>query len=167
MTVSLKGEVRGSQFHGMYEIETPLGRQESAMEPVPVSHRGSVLLPTHPVSRLRGLRPGQSWKTPIINPLADALSAMMPGGDRSSPRSLSARVLPELQLLPETPNPIEKWKEIPCLVIEYEGSEKDKSQPRTWVRAADGLVLRQEVELDGKRLIMQRDMIPNAAGGEP
>jgi hypothetical protein len=64
---------------------------------------------------------------------------------------LHARVLPELQELPDNANGIR------CLVIEY---DDEQVKPRTWVQQNTGLVLRQEATLlPGARLIMQRQFI--------
>jgi hypothetical protein len=160
--VRVDGEVRGGQFHSKYELTSPLLHQEQVLDPVPVSRRGTALMPTHPVHRLRGLRPGQTWTMPLVNPLGDAVGALMPGPLRSGPRTLRAHVLPELHLLPALSKTIPGKAPIRCLVIEYDVGDPDAPRSRTWVRPEDGLVLRQEAELfDNKRLVMQRDVIPD------
>jgi hypothetical protein len=157
LLVKLEGEVRNGQFYGKCAI----GSFERDLDPVPVARRGNVLMPMHPVNKIKidKLHPGQTWTMPLVNPLADALR----GGD-SGPRTIRARVLPELE---ELPNPLSKMtpghtKPILCLVIEYDADDDSarKTKPRTWVRAADGLVVRQEADVGGERMVMQRDMIP-------
>lgn len=114
------------------------------LPPTPVSHMGSVLMPLHPVSRVSGLRPGQHWHQPLVDPLRDSFSAL-PGT-----RSLNAHVLPQPQVL--------QWGDIQksCLVIEYTNDENEP-MGRTWVEQGTNLVLRQEAILEGNRWIMTRD----------
>ena len=152
--LDLNGAVADGQFTGNYDIRMgnlQLPRQD--IGPVPVTEHGSVLMPMHPVHKIYNLRPGMTWRVPLVNPVADALASSL--GSSSRTRFLRAHVLPTLQLL-ELPD----GKSCLCHVIEYEGDEDTK--PRTWVRAADGVVLRQEMALDGKRLIMVRPKAPEA-----
>ncbi len=167
MTVQLEGEVRGREFFSRFRVHSPILEHEKELDPIPVSYRGSVLMPTHPVNKLRGLRPGQTWTIPLFNPLGEALGNTLPGANRFGERTLRAHVLPELRPLPLLP-PIAKGllrdeKPISCLVIEYEDDDENTIKPRTWIRAADGLVLRQESDLFGRRLIMQRDVFPDVS----
>jgi hypothetical protein len=159
----LVGDVQAGEFRGSYAFLSALINHESTLDPVPVSRRGSVLLPMHPVNRIRGLIPGRHWRMPIVDPLGDALGSSM-GAGRSGPRMLSAQVLPGLHWLDRLPTPgiasSAGEKPIHCLIIEYDTGVKDAVRPRTWVRAADGLVVRQEADVNGQRLVMQRDVIP-------
>ncbi|HLJ95703.1 MAG TPA: hypothetical protein VKU02_21180, partial [Gemmataceae bacterium] len=96
------------------------------------------------------------WQMPLVNPLNDSLLALIkkdPGAElllqgHAGMRILQAEVLPETKLLP--------WKggTVPCLVIAYEG---DDLTARTWVRADNGLVLRQEFSFWGDQVVMERD----------
>ncbi len=125
------------------------------LERVPVSAHGSVIDPLHPVNRIRGLRPGQHWQTPLIDPLADSINAMVQKDpalallkkDRSTP-ILHAEVL-------GGPRQIEYggsyWG---CLVIEYRG---DDMVAHTWVRESDGLVLKQDATFWGDHLVLERN----------
>jgi hypothetical protein len=146
------GEVRDRLFWPRCQIETALwGKQDVAIKPVEVSSHGTVLNPLHPVNRISGLRPGQRWRMPLVDPLADALAARLsqeiPAAN-IGPRSLEAQVLPDLQSM--------TWynDEVPCLVIQYRG---DDMSARTWVRQKDGLVLRQEATRDDDTIILQRE----------
>jgi hypothetical protein len=148
----VEGQVRQRRFWPRCWIETARwGKQEVNIKPVEVSTHGTVLNPLHPVNRLAGVRPGQRWRMPLIDPLADALAAKLaeelPAG-KMGPRFLDAEVLPDVKVL--------NWDkhDVPCLVIEY---RNDEITARTWVRSSDGLVLRQEADRDGDRLIMQRE----------
>lgn len=133
-------------------------------DPVPMTGRGSVLNPLHPVHRLRGLRPGREWNVPLFDPMAmlsgvriegkgrnDAIFTMIGQllRDQGGPkvRSLHAEVLSETRSL--------SWgrTEIDCLVIEYRSGEMTA---RTWARARDGLVLQQEASFQGDRMTLKR-----------
>jgi hypothetical protein len=159
--VSIGAEVRNDRLERRCRIEVPgLGIYEPALPPVPPT-RGTVLNPLHPVPRITGLRPGQHWRQPLVDPRSDilrALTANLPGGDQASalaapgPQSLVAEVRPEPEVL--------AWEggEQPCLVIDYRGDlQGEEFKAHTWVRASDGLVLRQEVEAHGELLVMQRE----------
>jgi hypothetical protein len=150
----LKGKVQGQRFQSTCQFIFPvpfdqlagdLGK-EKKLPPVDVSQYGSMLQPLHPLNRIRGLRPGQTWRMPLFDPFAGALARL---GGEAQPRFLTAHVQGSTQPLPGHPD-------VQCLVIEYDG---DESQPRTWVQASTDLVLRQEANVMGKRLILQRDTI--------
>ena len=115
----------------------------------PVAHTGSVLLPLHPVNHIRGLRPGQSWRQPLVDPLRDAF-AELPGFS-GGVRSLNARVLPQPETLKIGDN------EINCLVIEYTDDE-DKLIGRTLVEQNSERVQQQEANLEGDQWIMTREL---------
>ena len=147
---SLSGEVKDGQFHSRLRLSSPLlsGKTiEKELEPVAVSTHGSVLSPLHPVNRIAGLRPGQTWRLPLVDPIKDALTALATG-EPGQEIVVSARVLPQTQILTWNNQPTE------CLVVEYQG---DDVSARTWVQVGTDLVLRQESERDGERLAMQRE----------
>jgi hypothetical protein len=135
---SFRGEVRGDRFFGRYDVG---GLFQGDLEPVPVAHHGAVFLPFHPVQRLHGLRPGQTWREPSVGLPAFGL-------DGSSVRVVQARVLPTPEMLPW------KGKDIPCLVIEY--ADEDQTM-RTWVEQDGGLVLKQEAVVGTEHWVLQRD----------
>lgn len=134
---------------------------ELQMKPVPVSTRGSVLNPLQPLNRLPNLRPGQQWDMPVVNPLMEVvkelakawagaeLAKLLEETSAAVP-VLRARVCPEIKIL--------RWgrdqEETPCLVIEYEGED---IRAWTWVRASDGLVLKQEIEDREQHLVLMRE----------
>jgi hypothetical protein len=139
----LAGEVRGDHFYPRYQVEqSGLILLEGKLAPVEVSYHGSVLVPQHPVNKIHGLRPGQSWRMPVVDPFAAAF------GFADAVRHVNARVLPEPQSL--------QWKDKTksCLVIEYEGEDEKAA---TWVEVGTGLVQRQEASFGGHRLVLQRD----------
>jgi hypothetical protein len=149
----LWGEVRGNQLfthcRGTLSADDPRSL-EINLPPASVSHNGSVIMPLHPVNRIHGLRPGQSWRQPMIDPFRDAF-AILP--DVSGGVSyVNARVLPELQVLQLGPN-----SETRCLVVEYEKDGQNIGS--TWVEEGSERVQRQEARLEGDRWIMQREIV--------
>jgi hypothetical protein len=156
----VKVKIGGKVADGIF---TPIGsliwngRHESLpLEPVPVSGRGNILDPLHPVGRIQGLRPGQHWRAPVVDPLSDSLRAMAQRNPVLQPfvkqdtgiRSLRAEVLPEVHTL--------FWQdeEVLCLVMEY--SDRDFTA-QVWVRESDGMVLRQIASVAGEKLVLERD----------
>jgi hypothetical protein len=157
----LHGQVRDGRFESALTVRLPfdLGAREYRASSVPVSYNGAVLLPLHPVHQIRGLRPGQTWRVPLLDPLEDAFREVgrevwggldvFAGRPRGEVRYLRAQVLPEPELVDFDNAPH------PCLVIEYEG---DDESARTWVeQGGDNRVLKQEAVVGGKRTVLLRD----------
>lgn len=150
--LKLEGRVENEKFYSSYRVQSPL-LEEDLVQNLPtlkMNYQGSILQPLHPVNRIRGIRPGQTWTMPMINPLQDALKASQGWGQAEvQVEYVLARVSPKTQLLPDCEY------SIPCYVIDYEDSRD--MNPRTWVQVSTGLVLRQEATpLPGTRMIMQR-----------
>jgi hypothetical protein len=139
------GEVRDDQFFAHCQVDASLGTPggEIDLPPAPVSHNASVLLPLHPVNRIHGLYPGQSWRQPLVDPLGGTL---LGGG---GVHYLNARVLPQLQVLEEDD------EETTCLVIEYE--DEGQLVGRTWVERDSERVQQQETLHDSEHWTMKRD----------
>ena len=152
----VEGQVENERFTPQASVELNGTRMDLPLEPVAVSSQGSVLNPLHPINRVRGLRRGQQWQMPLVNPLNDSLMALLkkdPGAElllqgRVPVGMLRAEVLPDVELL--------GWKsqEVPCLVIEYHG---DNLTARTWVGEENGLVFRQEFSFWGDQVVMVRE----------
>jgi hypothetical protein len=168
--VSVKGTVKGPVQDGLFrpraELEVfgqrlkgLLGKSlDEELKPVEVSVRGSVLNPMQPLNRLPGLRKGQHWRMPLVDPVEDMLREtlrafpLLSGAFRDQGpevTSLEARVRPQLEVLKLNQNVI------PCLVIDYEGGDLTA---QTWVRQLDGLVLVQEASRPGERLRLEREL---------
>ncbi|HEY7424802.1 MAG TPA: hypothetical protein VH682_11280 [Gemmataceae bacterium] len=147
--LKLWGEVRDDQFFAHCRADVLLATKHLEMDlpPAPVSHHASVLLPLHPVNRIHGLRPGQSWRQPLVDPIGDAFSALGAGGGI---HYINARVLPQPQVLTGGGDP-----KMTCLVIEYE--DEGQLVGRTWVEQDSELVQQQEAILDGDHWTMKRD----------
>jgi hypothetical protein len=155
-TLNITGEVKDRQLAPQLVLElTEHGvRKNMKLPPVEVAARASVLLPLHPVDRIRDLRPGQSWRVPVFDPLGDSVQAASPSGAflGGGPRFLDARVSPSTQVLPFG-TPFQR-REAVCLVIDYEG---ENMKARTWVEEDTGRVLRQEADIDTERWVMRRE----------
>lgn len=104
---------------------------------------GSALQPLHLVNRIRGLRPGQTWELPMLDPIKT--SANITGTQQAALSYIDARVLPEPQALPGHPD-------ILCHVIEYDTDIR----PKTWVQIGTDYVVRQEVVYEDTRIVIQR-----------
>lgn len=151
----LWGEVRGEQFFAHCQASAELAEKpiEFNLPPAPVSHNASVLMPLHPVNRIHGLRPGQSWRQPLVDPIRDALSSLLgPGGIHS----INARVLPQPQVLRPDDD-----REVVCLVIEYE--DEGEFVGRTWVEQDSERVEQQEAIVNGDHWFLKRDNPRKAA----
>ena len=152
LLLTIGGEVRGRQFFAHFSVkpESPNGQPllQFDLPPAAVPSTGSVLMPLHPVDRICGLRLGQSWRQPLVDPLSDAF-ARLPG---ISGRMLwlHARVLPQPELLELNGNGTM------CLVIEYTNDEGE-TVGRTWVEEDGERVLQQEAILEDSRWIMKRN----------
>jgi hypothetical protein len=152
----VEGTVSNRRFTPQARVNLNGTAIDLPLEPVEVSSQGSVLSPLHPINRVMGLRKGQHWRMPLVNPLNDSLMALLkkdPGAElllqgHTGVRVLQADVLSDTKVL--------DWKrqEVPCLVIEY---FDDNLAARTWVREGDGMVLRQEVSFWGDQVVLLRD----------
>jgi hypothetical protein len=150
MTLSVWGEVRDDQFFAHCRADSPSLHSplQFDLPGTAVSRTSSVLMPLHPVSRIRGLRPGQRWRQPVVDPLRDAF-AVLPGFS-GGVRSLQAQVLPQPQALRLGES------DIRCLVIEFTDDEKELIA-RTWVEEESELVQQQEAFHSDDHWIMKRD----------
>ena len=147
LAVRIWGEVIGEKFHAHIQgiADSIDGRINMDLPPAPLSHNGSVLMPLHPVNRIQGLRLGQTWRQPLIDPFRDAMPGLSGGL-----RYVNARVLPQPQVLK-----LNEHVKVSCLVIEYE-SEGERVGA-TWVEEDSERVQRQEAVLNKDTWIMKRD----------
>jgi hypothetical protein len=149
--VRVWGEVHDGQFAPHYELKSP--RQLSfSPPPVRVSSQGSVVMPLHPVNRIVGLKTGQEWRVPMFDPIADSMASM--SGGEGGVHFLKAKVRPQIEIL--------RWSggDVRCLVIDYHEEnefKEDHLSAETWVREADGLVVKQVAYVSGSRWEMVRE----------
>ena len=141
-TIVVEGEV----VDEMIEPRVNLAGFEHKLDKIHLRQEGSIVNPMHLINRLRGLRPGATWKVKRVDAF-DALANQFGGiAKKTKVPDLIATV--KLDTL--------EWdrKEVACHVIEYRDLGKDVSA-RTWVRRVDGLVLQQEATF-GFSLKLQR-----------
>jgi hypothetical protein len=151
ISLSIWGDVRERQLFTHFNA-TMKSQSKPLMQfdlpPAAVSYSGSVLMPLHPVSHIRGLRLGQSWRQPLVDPLSDSFSLL--SGISGSMRWLNARVLPQQEMLELN------GSKTTCLVIVYTDNE-EQTVGRTWVEEDGERVLQQEAILEDSRWIMKRE----------
>jgi hypothetical protein len=131
-------------------------RLDLKLEPLHLSAQASVLNPLHPVNRMTGLRRGQHWQAPLVDPLADSLAAMIQKTPELQPffkKTVGTTVL-QAEVLQETRPLTYNGNEHACLIIEFRG---ENMTAHTWVRAGDGLVLRQDATVWGDSLVLERE----------
>jgi hypothetical protein len=146
-TATITGDVDAGRMAPELKLRAVALERTLRLPEVAVPRGGALLLPLHPVNRLRDLRPGQTWTMRLFDPVADSLSALQ--GLGGEPRLLRARVRPEAEALAEGAKVGE-----PCLVIDYAG---EGFKGATWVSRQTGLVMMQEVMLSKGRWAMLRD----------
>src|SRR5262249_17825290 len=78
ITADLHGRAENKRLTPHLRIAAPGFQFEPSLPPVEVPPRGSVLNPSQPVNKLRGLRPGQRWRIPVVDPLTDSLKSALP-----------------------------------------------------------------------------------------
>jgi hypothetical protein len=141
----VKGVVKGGILvprifiHGE---ETDLGLFQP--QPVNVAAHGNVLNSMHLLNKIPGLRVGQSWEVPLLDPLG----GILPGRKTTAPTLLAEVHAAELV-----------WQKEPvaCFRIDYAELGK-KATAHTWVRRSDGLVLQQEARRDELDLVLVREV---------
>jgi hypothetical protein len=93
---------------------------------------------------LKGLRAGQQWVQPVVDPLMMSVSSL-----------LAPPPLRQLDADVDSSTLFWNGAEVLCWRIDYR-ERPDKIVARTWVRREDGLVLQQEASHAGRELILQR-----------
>jgi hypothetical protein len=155
---TLRGDVRDGLFHAHLAASSPVfpaAGIDRDLDPVPVPAHGSILSPMHPVNRIAGLRPGQTWRLPLVDPVPMVLSSLFKNyagelAPAAEEVAVTARVLSEKRSL--------TWNDaaVDCYVIEYQDPAGEFTA-QTWVRADDGKVLRQEARRGDEAWALERD----------
>jgi hypothetical protein len=150
------GRVEDGLFAPQLEVESPmLGKRTVKSRPVAVAGNHSVFNPMQPWNRLLDLQENQTWQMERYDPLLDALTASLADWVPNLGQNLGTETL-EAGVKQGT----EMWswnnKDVACLVIEYR-SKAEGYTGRTYVRQADGLVLRQEATRGEDQLALERD----------
>jgi hypothetical protein len=141
-TADIQGEVRRGRLSLGVTLQAGGQEQRFSCPEVEVPRGGSSLMPLHPVNRIRGLHPGQTWAMKYFDPLQ---AINRPG---EGPTMLWARVRPHAEDLRHAN------RNIPCLVIDYQG---DGAQASTWVNERTGQVIRQESTHEGEAWALVRE----------
>src|SRR5262249_37677178 len=144
----LEGTVDGDRFRPHLWLDAGgLIKLDREMEPVEVSANGSVMLPLHPPDRLRGLRPRQRRRMPVVVPLRQSLDLSNKLGFGAETSYIDAHVLPQLETFDG-----DHQRDVSCLVVEYENEEM---KVRTWVEPRTGRVICQEGTLGKDHWVME------------
>jgi len=101
---------------------------------------GNFLNPMHMVNKVHGLHEGQEWVIQLLKV--------------ATPESMS---LPMLMAKVNTTTLSWYGKDVPCFLIEYREKNMQQVHARTWVRQRDGVVLQQEADYMGRKLLFQRE----------
>jgi hypothetical protein len=136
------GRLEGTRF------TAEVSRGGAALERVEAEVPGDVMNLLQPLHRFDGLHEGQRWRTAAFDPLELARSSG-PGSRGWPLRELRAEVAPDTL----------DWHDrrgVPCWRVDYR--EGDRVSARVWARAADGLVLRQEVIYPDTRTDLVREL---------
>lgn len=151
LEIVFDGEVRDSMFHPRLAVLLA-GRDVNPFppEPMAVSDSGSVMNPMHLVHRIAGLRAGQQWSIPLLDPL------------RAAPEAAKAAVsgikMPVLQQVIATVTVEDfAWRDaiVPCFRIDY-AKAGEAPLARTWVRRQDDAVVQQWASYEGIEFTLQR-----------
>jgi hypothetical protein len=156
-TISVRGVVTNGVLTGRAELKSNWGNLAGDLDPVPVPRDGQPLNPLQPISRLGHVRDGVRWEVHETNPLQDAVYDLLKKKlaevglrlpEEKAKQSLVAQVDRSQQ------NLTVHGETVACWVIEYRRAEP---VARTWVRASDGKVLRQEAFEKGESLRFERE----------
>lgn len=155
-TLKVSGRVAAGQFVGTCELDSRgLFDIKRDLVPVPVPN-GQALNPLQVVNRVTGLRPRREWIVHEVNPLSDAVALLVREQLGASGLALPEKKREPLIARVSSATQEMKWKDeqVPCWVIEYRDAEV---KARTWARASDGKVLKQEAFDRGEHLTVLRD----------
>jgi hypothetical protein len=152
-TVRVRGEVVEGSFEAKVLVDSPLpliGKAEHKFDKVDFPQEGNVLNPMHLVNRLRvngvgGLHDGKTWKIPLLDPFGGIVEKLV-GKKMSIPVLIAVVTVDSLH-----------WdkKDVVCYKIDYHEPGKEVTAS-TWVRKTDGLVLQQQSEHQGFKMVLQR-----------
>ncbi len=154
--VLVKGRNDNGVFISHCAIVSPLLNLKSELAPVPVKD-GLALNPLQPVNRIVNIQPRQHWFVHEIDPLGEALVALVKekiGKGLSLPEREKEPLFAEVGSSPESLVWGKSREEATCWVIAYRSGEV---RAKTWVRASDGKVLRQEASVMGDHIALERE----------
>jgi hypothetical protein len=148
--IDFRGEVREQMFHPKLAVlVSGLDVTPYTPTPIPVSESGSVVNPMHLVHKISGLRAGQSWVIPLMDPLSalpSDLLGSLPGKPAVVNQVFATVMIDDLP-----------WhgEKVACFKIEY-AKPNERPSAATWVRRRDDAVLQQWAAYEGFEYILQR-----------
>ena len=151
-TIAVRGVVTNGVLTGRCELKSDLIDIAGDLDPVEVPKNGHPLNPLQPVNRIGGVRGGLEWKVHESNPLQDAVFELLKKKFRLPEQKRKESLVAQVDRAQQTLNV--NGADVSCWVIEYRRTEV---VARTWVRATDGKVLRQEAFEKGESLTFERE----------
>jgi hypothetical protein len=149
--LDFNGIVKEGLFHPQLTLAADGNSMElDVLEPFPIAENSSVLNPMHLVHKISGLRDGQRWPIPLMDPL------------RAVPKLkdlASGKVTVVDHLIATVTTDNLPWPNddavVPCFKIEY-AKPDDRPIAATWVRRADDAVLQQWASYEGMEFTVRR-----------
>ena len=148
--IDFRGEVRDHMFHPKLAVSVGgLDVTPYSPDPMPVSESGSVINPMHLVHKISGLRAGQSWVIPLMDPLRAVPSELL--------GSLPGKPAVVNQVLATVTTDDLPWhgENVACFKIEY-AKPNERPSAATWVRRLDDAVLQQWAAYEGIEYTLRR-----------
>jgi hypothetical protein len=142
------GAIEGDVIDDMIEPRLSFLGIEHKLEKIHLKQEGSIVNPMHLINRLRGLRPGMTWKVKRV----DALDAVT----KQFSALAKQQKIPDLIATVKADTMTWDRKEVACNVIGYAEPGSTVNTASTWVRRVDGLVLKQEATSSGFNLKLVR-----------
>jgi hypothetical protein len=151
LELEFNGKVKGRLFHPQLKLAIDGASMDvDVLEPFPIAENTSVLNPMHLVHRISGLRDGQRWPIPLMDPL------------RAVPKLkdlASGKVAVVDHVIATVTTDNLAWPNddavVPCFKIEY-AKPDDRPIAATWVRRADDAVLQQWASYEGMEFTVRR-----------
>ncbi|MFO0967842.1 MAG: hypothetical protein U0793_19950 [Gemmataceae bacterium] len=144
--LGVKGKVENGTWTPVFEIDGQPIPDLPFLQSVKLGSGGNVMNTMMPHRRIPGLRLGQKWRVPLLDPVGDLKSWL---GKNT--------VIEELEALVVADNLDWNGEEVDCFKIEYREPGKAEPSAHTWVRRRDGVVLKQEAQHAGITLTLLRD----------
>jgi hypothetical protein len=121
--------------------------------PLPYRGRDLALGSLCPMDRMPGLRPGQTWQTPVSDP-SSLIMFGMPGANNGVFTTLMDRQPAQVRVLREPE--VLQWQghDIACWIVV---TDQDNLHLRIWAQQSDGLILKQSAEWGKTRIDIIRE----------
>jgi hypothetical protein len=146
-TAKMEGEVENGLLSVQLEGEILKLKRSLRSPSITVDRGGSVLMPFHPVNRLRGLSLGQTWTLRVLDPIDACLKASL--GSQPELQTIRAKVRPQSEMYSRG-----RRAEMECFVVDYVGED---FKGTSFVGVERGQVLAQEFRFADNTWVMYRD----------